>query len=134
MIDLAFTLFLRGQEQSYAMGLAAVYASIRQCTKACLRLHVIVDSSVGDDLREKLSAMLKCSDQIAFYLASSLRALKGWLALDSRFSPAIVCVYGWLNTWVHCVVVCCWIAIFCFNPIFRRSGIWLWAAMFCRLR
>ena len=110
MIDLAFTLFLRGQEQSYAMGLAAVYESIRQCTKACLRLHVIVDSSVGDDLREKLSAMLKCSDQIAFYLASSLPGVEGLArSLDSRFSPAIVCLWlaEYLGSLRRCVLLDC---------------------------
>ena len=111
MIDLAFTLFLRGQEQSYAMGLAAVYASIRQCTKACLRLHVIVDSSVGDDLREKLSAMLKCSDQIAFYLASSLPGVEELArSLDSRFSPAIVWrlwLAEYLGSLRRCVLLDC---------------------------
>lgn len=111
MIDLVFTLFLRGQEQSYAMGLAAVYASIRQRTKACLRLHVIVDNSVGGDMQEKLSAMLRRSDHIVFYSASSLPDVEELAqSLDSRFSPAIVWrlwLADYLESLSRCVLLDC---------------------------
>lgn len=111
MIDLVFTLFLRGLEQSYAMGLAAVYASIRQRTKACLRLHVIVDNSVGADMQEKLSQMLRGSDQIAFYSASSLPGVEELAcSLDSRFSPAIVWrlwLADYLGALRRCVLLDC---------------------------
>ena len=111
MIDLVFTLFLRGQEQSYAMGLAAVYASIRQRTKACLRLHVIVDNSVGADMQEKLSAMLRGSDQIAFCSASGLPDVEDLArSLDSRFSPAIVWrlwLADYLGALHRCVLLDC---------------------------
>lgn len=111
MIDLVFTLFLRDQEQSYAMGLAAVYTSIRQRTKACLRLHVIVDNSVGADIQEKLSAMLRGADQIAFYSASSLPEVERLAQfLDSRFSPAIVWrlwLADYLGALSRCVLLDC---------------------------
>ena len=111
MIDLAFTLFLRGQDQAYAMGLAAAYTSIRQRTKACLRLHVIVDDSVDGDMQEKLYLMLRKSDQIAFYSASSLPDVKELAqSLDSRFSPAIVWrlwLADYLGALPRCVLLDC---------------------------
>ena len=111
MIDLVFTLFLRGQGQSYAMGLAAAYVSIRQRTKACLRLHVIVNNGIDVAVKEKLCKMLKGSDQIAFYSASVLPSVEelGY-SLDGRFSPAIVWRL-WLGEYLdhlqRCVLLDC---------------------------
>lgn len=111
MIDLVFTLFQRGQDQAYAMGLAAVYISIRQRTKACLHLHVIVDSSVSFVVKEKFYAMLKGSDQIDFYSVSALPDVEELgHSLDSRFSPAIVWRL-WLGDYLanlrRCVLLDC---------------------------
>lgn len=111
MIDLAFTLFLSDQDQAYAMGLAAAYTSIRQRTKACLRLHVIVDNSVGVDTQEKLSSALRGSDQITFYSASTLPDVEELAqSLDSRFSPAIVWrlwLADYLGALSRCVLLDC---------------------------
>ena len=111
MIDLAFTLFLRGQDQSYAMGLSAVYVSIRQRTRACLRLHVIVDNSVGDVVKKKLRAMLNGADRIEFYSVSTLPDVEELgQSLDSRFSPAIVWrlwLGDYLDSLSRCVLLDC---------------------------
>ena len=111
MIDLAFTLFLRGQEQAYAMGLAAAYTSIRQRTKACLRLHVIIDNSVGNDVKDKLSAMLRGADRIFFYLVSSLPGVERLgRSIETRFSPAIIWrlwLAEYLSDLQRCVLLDC---------------------------
>ena len=116
MIDIVFTLFLRGKKQFYAMALAAVYASIRQRTKACLKLHVIADNSVGPDVKEKLSAMLKGSDRISFYSVSSLPDVEQLAyLLDGRFSPAIIWrlwLAEYLSDLHRCVLLDCDL-IFC---------------------
>ena len=91
MIDLVFTLFLRGHDQAYAMGLACVYSSIRQRTKAELRLHVLVDETLSADVKNKFLLMTRGSDQILFYATSALPDVQDLaFSFDSRFSPAIV--------------------------------------------
>jgi len=90
-VELVFTLHQRNHLDHYAMALAAAYVSIRQRTTAVLRLHVVIDRSVGAVTRQRLTATLRAGDEIAFVEADSLpEAADLACQLDGDYSPAII--------------------------------------------
>ena len=91
LVDIAFTLFQRGDNVDYPMALCAAYSSIRERTSAQINLHIIVDNSVSSGIRELIELSAKAGDSVVFYEASSIEDVYQLsLSMDGRFSPAII--------------------------------------------
>ena len=88
---LAFTLFQRRGDQTYPMALAAAYSSIRHRTSVALHVHVLVDGSVEDNVRQKLERTVQDGDGISFHAVTARPDVEALAReFDGLFSPAIV--------------------------------------------